>query len=114
MSAALKLPERRVIARMPIRVKVEYGAIEDFLIDYTANVALGGIFIQTEEPMAVGATFKLRLSIPNRQRPIDTVGVVRWVVSNSEAGPLIPGMGVQFDQLNPADLRAVQRLLAEW
>lgn len=114
MSAALKLSERRVVARLPIRVMVEYQAIEDFLIDYTANVSLGGIFIQTTDPMAVGTTFKLRLSIPTRQRPIDTVGVVRWTVPPEESGPLIPGMGVQFDELNPTDLRAVHRLLAAW
>ena len=114
MSAALKLSERRIAARMPIRVMVEYEALEDFLIDYTANVSLGGIFIQTDEPMPVGTTFKLRLRIPQRQRPIDTVGVVRWQVPPEQAGPLIPGMGVQFDSLSPTDLRAVHRLLAAW
>lgn len=114
MSAALKLSERRIAARMPIRVMVEYEAVEDFLIDYTANVSLGGIFIQTDEPLPIGTTFKLRLSIPTRNRPIDTVGVVRWCVPPEESGPLIPGMGVQFDSLSPMDLRAVHRLLAAW
>ena len=113
MSAPVGI-ERRTNKRLPIRVMVEYTSTEDFLIDYTANMSIGGMFLQTEEPLELGTRFRLRFRIPERNRPIETFGVVRWVVSPEESGPMVPGMGVQFDGLLPADKKAVQQLLTQW
>jgi len=106
--------ERRINKRLPIRVLVEYTSTEDFLIDYTANMSIGGMFLQTEEPLELGTRFRLRFRIPDRNKPIETFGIVRWVVSPTESGPMVPGMGVQFDGLLPVDKKAVQQLLTQW
>ncbi len=106
--------ERRTNKRLPIRVMVEYNSTEDFLIDYTANVSIGGMFLQTDEPLALGTRFRLRFRIPDRRKPIETYGIVRWVVTPEESGPMVPGMGVQFDGLLPADRKAVENLLTKW
>ena len=106
--------ERRTNKRLPIRVMVEYNLTEDFLIDYTANVSIGGMFIQTGEPLELGTRFRLRFRIPDRKKPIETYGVVRWVVDPETAGPMVPGMGVQFDELGPADQKAVETLMLDW
>ena len=106
--------ERRINKRLPIRVMVEYTSTEDFLIDYTANMSIGGMFLQTDEPLELGTRFRLRFRIPERSKPIETFGVVRWVISPKESGPMVPGMGVQFDGLLPVDKKAVQQLLTQW
>ena len=78
--------------------------MEDFLLDYTANVSLGGVFIQTDQPLDVGTRFRLRLQIPYRKRPLETLGEVRWTQDGS--GYEEAGMGVRFDALASADRRA--------
>ncbi len=114
MGVALKEMENRVTKRLPIRVLVEYESAEDFLIDYTANVSVGGMFIQTDEPLPVGSRFRLRFKVPDHSKIIETFGEVRWSVPPAEAGPMRPGMGIQFDDLKASDLTLVQGLLAAW
>ena len=111
MGAALKMMERRTLRRLPIRVLVEYEHVEDFLHDYTANISVGVMFIQTKTPLEVGTRFRLRFQVPGRKRPIETYGEVRWCMPADEAGPMQPGMGVQFDPLSPSDARCVRELL---
>jgi type IV pilus assembly protein PilZ len=113
MSGPLSI-ERRTNRRLPIRVMVEYETTEDFLIDYTANVSIGGMFIRTDQPLEMGTRFRIRFRLPDRKKPIETYAVVRWVVSPADPGLMQPGMGVQFDELSPKDLRDVQDLIGKW
>jgi type IV pilus assembly protein PilZ len=106
--------ERRIARRLPVRVMVEYECLEDFLVDYTANVSVGGMFIKTNSPLEVGTRFRLRFRLPGMDRPIDTYAVVRWALRPDEAGPMIPGMGVAFEELSEQDAREVEKMLAEW
>lgn len=112
MGAALKAIQQRTTRRLPIRVEVEYQTTEDFLLDYTANVSLGGLFIVTDTPLEVGTRFRLRLRLPFRKRPLETLGEVRWV--QDADGVMNAGMGVLFDGLSGADKRAVERMMSAW
>jgi type IV pilus assembly protein PilZ len=114
MGAAVKRMERRALRRLPLRVMVEYESLEDFLIDYTANMSVGGMFIRTQTPLDEGTRFRLRFQVPGRSRPIETFGEVRWTLSPEDAGPMVPGMGVQFDALAAPDRRSVQRMMDAW
>jgi len=116
MSAARAIDtgDRRYQRRLPIRITVEYEDMEDFLTDYTANLSIGGMFIETEEPLAVGTHFRLRFTVPTRTSPIDTIAEVRWSQDRTAGSPMAPGMGVRFQELSPTDLDAVQEMLARW
>jgi len=106
--------ERRFERRLPIRITVEYEDTEDFLTDYTANLSIGGMFIETKDPLAVSTRFRLRFSVPDRDEPIDTVAVVRWSQPASKTSPMAPGMGVRFEELSPDDMAVVQAMLSNW
>ena len=106
--------ERRNNSRLPLRILVEYDSSEDFLIDYTANMSIGGMFIQTGEPLPVGTRFRLRFRIPGREEPVDTEGEVCWLLGRDEAGPMHPGMGIRFSELTGSDKALIERMLAEW
>ncbi len=106
--------DKRAAERLPIRMLVEYESSEDFLIDYTANMSIGGMFIQTSNPLEVGTRFRLRFRIPGRDEPVDTVGEVCWVLSPEEAGCMQPGMGVRFEELAQQDRLAVESMLEDW
>jgi type IV pilus assembly protein PilZ len=106
--------DKRAAERLPIRMLVEYESSEDFLIDYTANMSIGGMFIQTSNPLEVGTRFRLRFRIPGRDEPVDTIGEVCWVLTPEEAGCMQPGMGVRFEELAAKDRNAVESMLTDW
>ena len=113
-AAAASPADRRRTRRLPIKVLVEYECMQDFLVDYTANISIGGMFIKTDSPLELGTRFRLRFKLPDREQPIDTIAVVRWKLPPEEAGPMTAGMGIKFDELSPQDQAAVERLLADW
>lgn len=106
--------ERRGPRRLPLEVQIEYESTEDFLTDYTANLSLGGMFIRTDNPLELDTRFRLSFRLPEGDRNIETVAVVRWRVAPGTNGPMTPGMGVRFETLSPADRRAVEKLLLAW
>lgn len=106
--------ERRNHRRIPIKVLVKYERMDDFLEDYTANVSLGGMFIQTDDPLPLGTRFRLRFQLPNLTRTIEAEATVQWVHRPDEAGPLTAGMGVRFDELAATDRAEVEALLENW
>ena len=106
--------DRRLQRRLPIRITVSYEHMADFLTDYTANMSIGGMFIETGDPLAVGTRFHLRFSVPRSEFPIATVAEVRWVQVQKPGSRQIPGMGVRFDSLSDADRARVHELLCNW
>ena len=98
----------------PPQVRVEYTNVEDFLVDYTSNETIGGMFIKTERPMAVGTQFNLRIQLPGGRRPIKTEAEVRWTLPTDVAAPMTPGMGVRFATLSSIDKGIVENLLESW
>jgi len=95
-------------------VRVEYTNIEDFLVDYTSNNTIGGMFIKTDRPLATRERFLLRLQLPGGRAAIETVAEVRWTLPAEVAAPMIPGMGVRFDPLATGDREYVEGLIADW
>ena len=91
-------------------VRVEYTNVEDFLVDYTSNETIGGMFIKTERPMAVGTAFQMRIQLPGGRRDRRRAEV-RWTLPRDVAAPMTLGMGVRFDSLSSYD-RAQVELLA--
>ncbi len=100
--------------RAPLKVRVEYSHIEDFLVDYTSNHTIGGMFIKTDRPLGVGTCFLLRMQLPGGGRAIEAEAEVRWTLPVDVAAPMTPGMGVRFARLNTADRAVVERMLDKW
>lgn len=104
----------RTTARVPLRIKVEYACLDDFLDDYTANLSLGGMFVRTDTPMPVDTTFRIRFRLPDRISLIEATATVKWVVEPDDRAGLASGMGVAFDGLSASDERAIQRWLRQY
>ena len=88
--------EDAVTRQSPVKVRVEYSHIEDFLVDYTSNHTIGGMFIKTDRPLGVGTRFLLRFQLPGTGRAIEAEAQVRWTLPVEVAAPMTPGMGVRF------------------
>ena len=106
--------ERRAQDRLPIRLRVEYECLEDFLTDYSANVSIGGMFIETARPLPLGTRFRLRFHLPGFAEPVDTEAEVRWVLEDADPGPLPTGMGVCFEGMSPELQSKISALLQSW
>ncbi len=77
---------------------------KDFVIDYTTDLGDGGVLIQTETLLPVGAELELIFKLPNSIKLIEVSGKVVWANEyQPEKAPdkLIPGMGVKFLNLDP-------------
>ncbi len=95
---------------MPVRVDVSCLHEEDYLISFSRDISVDGMFICTDAPVGVGSSLELSFSIEDLRLALKARVV--WVNSD---GPLKDrGMGVKFVKLNKAGreniLHAVNRV----
>ncbi len=87
--------------RMPYVVQVEFRTPSSFLVAYSVNLSRGGMFVETDAEIPVGAGLTIELAIPNHGT-IELDGIVAWrrVAEVGADGP--PGLGVEFQDVAPA------------
>jgi type IV pilus assembly protein PilZ len=91
--------ERREHTRYETSVAVDYASGETFLFAYLKNISAMGIFIRTNEPLAVGTSLRLRFHV-DEEDPLVLDGEVTWINPFRPNGEnLNPGMGVRFTEL---------------
>lgn len=101
--------ERRIHARAPIELKVEYKRLNSFFADYTRNISKGGTFIRTERPLPIGTEFIFELTVPKLDEPLRLRGKVQWIVTVEQAGEDgEPGMGIGFVYGSEAEREAIE------
>jgi type IV pilus assembly protein PilZ len=89
--------ERRVDARAPIELKIEYKSLNTFFADYTTNLSTRGTFIRTPHPLPIGTEFSFKLTVPQLDEPITMRGAVRWVRGKKpDTKDEDLGMGIEF------------------
>jgi uncharacterized protein (TIGR02266 family) len=86
--------------RMPYVVQVEFRTPSSFLVAYSVNLSRGGMFVETDADIPVGAGVTIELAIPS-SGSIELDGIVAWrrVVEPGVDGP--PGLGVEFQDVSP-------------
>ena len=105
---------KRRTPRIPVKLEVFYGEdamISDYTAGYTFNVSTGGLFLETTNPLSLGKNLKLKLSLPDNDRPMYCQGRVAWINSPFSPGRSDhpSGMGVEF--LNLEDEQQLQKFL---
>jgi uncharacterized protein (TIGR02266 family) len=90
-------------------MRVEYDSLTDFLDDYTSNLSMGGMYVQSNQPLPIGTRFRLRFRLPGREKAIETYAIVRWVSETTEDEH--SGMGIQFDKLRNTDQKSIEKWL---
>ena len=99
--------ERREHPRILVRAMVDYESQDTFLYDYSQNLSEGGLFINTESPLAVGEVLDLKFSLPDIEKVFQVKGEVKWVIEEKK-GPLMKGMGIAFKDLSDDDRKLIQ------
>jgi c-di-GMP-binding flagellar brake protein YcgR len=97
--------ERRRFERAPIVAQVEYELTNSSsgpsrVRRSMANISIGGLFINTEEPIRAGTRMVVRFELPNRHRVI-AVSRVCYVKKGQ-------GLGVEFLTLDDEDREEIE------
>ncbi|HYV66928.1 MAG TPA: PilZ domain-containing protein [Myxococcales bacterium] len=78
------------------------------------NLSAGGLFLRTEHQMARGTALHIALVKPGGRKPLHVAGQVAGVITPEEAASarFIPGLGVQFTQIDAEEASRLEELLA--
>jgi uncharacterized protein (TIGR02266 family) len=74
------------------------------------NLSEGGLFVRTSMPLERGVVTVLRFG-RNRVDEVEARAVVIWSRGEGHQGP--PGMGLRFEEQDPAKLELIRRLVQE-
>jgi uncharacterized protein (TIGR02266 family) len=107
-----KPSDRRRFTRVPLDLLIQYRfeSFDAFLSEYAADVSVGGMFVRTGTPRPVGTMIYLQFTLKDGIRLIEALGkVVRVNPPDHE----LPGMGVEFVNLDDESLAMVEAIVRE-
>jgi type IV pilus assembly protein PilZ len=90
--------ERRRSERTDYVVRVDYKTVDELFSEFARNINEGGLFVETEQPPAVGSLVALEFQIPGGSEPIQVMGRVIRTSEGELDEP--PGMGIEFENLD--------------
>lgn len=97
---------------MAAPVRLQFDALEETQEGFTANLSIGGMFVQTKNPRPVGTLLRFELDL-GKGEPIKGVGEIVWIRAHS-LGPDAPsGFGIQFGHLDEANRGRLKMVVLE-
>ena len=107
MSKGADRPNRRY-RRRTVRITVEYLSDTGLRCERATTLGAGGLFIETDSPVAAGSLLKLRFRLSETGAHHEIEGRVIWSkgVWNSDSGAT--GMGVEFLDRAAANALAIE------
>jgi type IV pilus assembly protein PilZ len=101
-TAETRPQDTRSDPRVSMLVKVRYCIPGGKRIDSRAvGIGVGGMFIETASPLAVGTAIELQFALPDRPEEwLEVTGTVAWVCPKADQYTLSPGMGVRFGEVS--------------
>jgi hypothetical protein len=93
----------RVAFDAPVEFVIKGSGSGDRIAGRCRDVSLGGMYIQTAQPLPFGSGLVVHVTLPGQKTSLAIAGVVRW----SRPGE---GMGVQFGLMGARDTHAITEL----
>jgi type IV pilus assembly protein PilZ len=97
--------------RLQHELLVAYRTVDGFITDWAVNISRGGIFINTRNPLAVGTTVRLIISLPDTAFPFDLSGRVMRVNEFDNPSNQVPGMGIEFVDVDDEKRARIERFV---
>jgi uncharacterized protein (TIGR02266 family) len=90
--------QERRFSRRRVRLLVDFLDGAGIRCEYATALGPGGLFIETEEPIAIGTPIKVRFRLPECDRVHEIEGRVAWHQQANPGEPTTraPGMGIEF------------------
>src|SRR5215468_5158887 len=113
--AAMPEKEKSKVNRQADRLQhellVAYRTVDGFITDWAVNISKGGIFINTRNPLAVGTTIRLIISLPDTAFPFELTGRVARVAEFNNPSNQVPGMGIEFVDVDDEKRARIERFV---
>lgn len=106
--------ERRRQIRLSKVFKASYLTPKDFAESYIHGLSLGGVFVETNDPLDPGEQFILKVSLPDQEDELEVRCEVIWSREEEQGTPtekLPPGMGVKFLNLSKENIERLINIL---
>jgi type IV pilus assembly protein PilZ len=101
----MREPEKREHPRRSVEADMAFQAGEGPRIEARCrDLSLGGMFIETPDPLPYGAVVRVFLRLPSLRGEANIEAVVRW----SKPG----GMGVQFGRMGARETHGLTELMS--
>lgn len=97
--------------RLQHELLVAYRTVDGFITDWAVNISRGGLFINARNPLPVGTTVRLIISLPDAAFPFDLSGKVVRVNEFDNPNNQVPGMGIQFLDVDEDKLARIERFV---
>ncbi len=98
----------RRFKRYPLKIEVTYSSDHNFYTGFMVNMSSGGLFVATHEPSQLGELIELTFSVPGLES-CTVVCRVQWIRDyDPDSSDMVPGMGLQFSQLDPEARAAIE------
>ncbi len=90
--------DRRAFPRFDARFAVRFATVQDFVLEYAANISAGGVFVHTPDPPPLETVVRVEMQLPGVDEAVPAKGIVVHRVTREDAAQrgTLPGMGVQF------------------
>lgn len=102
--------KQRAHARYSIRLPVQLSAGERLIQGESRNLSIGGMFVETSEPIPYGTQLQVSFQIPTHNKEIKVNGLVCWVEKDGQT-PV--GVGLKFSALCAIEVWALNQLFAQ-
>ncbi len=99
--------------RIPVKFPVEYMRDDRSASGTCLNLSRGGMFINTSRPISPKSEILLTFTLPGREHSFWVKARVVWTNPPSNENYFPPGMGVQFQELNPEEAKILSIFLEE-
>jgi type IV pilus assembly protein PilZ len=104
-------PPKRQNDRLQHELLVAYRTVDGFITDWAVNISRGGMFINTRNPLALGSTVRLIISLPDAAFPFDLTGKVIRVSEFDNVQNQVPGMGIEFVDVDEEKQVRIERFV---
>jgi uncharacterized protein (TIGR02266 family) len=94
-------------------VQLKFGKFQDFLTEIAGNISPGGMFVRSDDPLAIGERFEFQCELADGYPLVSGQAEVVWVrhLSTSVEEPC--GMGARFLQLWDGSEELIRRIVEE-
>ena len=89
---------RRAFPRYNVQFAVRFATVQDFVLEYAANISAGGVFVHTVDPPPLKTVVRVVMELPGGGPAVPARGLVVHRVSKEDAEQrgTLSGVGVQF------------------
>ena len=97
-----KMEDRRLRPRAPLATQIECNRCMS--LAFSRNLSLGGMFVETTDPLPEGAILTVRFNLDQKDRVVTATAKVTYNIEKM-------GMGILFMEINPQDRDAIQEYI---